>query len=256
MVGNPGIAAMVEHHAVLYADLHDPVGLLRGQTGQTGLSRYWAYARADAPRGLAGEDVGGYTSLMAASQPLIAEEVLNAYRLDRHRCLLDVGGGDGSFSAAAAAQYPRLQLVLFDLPPVAERARIRFGAAGISGRARVVGGDFLRDSLPEGADVASLVRVIHDHDDDAALAILRAVHRCLPPGGTLLLAEPMAGTTGAEPVGDAYFGFYLLAMGSGRPRTTAQFHSMLSEAGFVTSRQVRTRMPLLTRLIVAHKGSV
>ena len=39
----------------------------------------------------------------------------------------------------------------------------------------------------------------------------------LPPGGTLLLAEPMAGTPGAEPVGDAYFGFYLLAMGSGRP---------------------------------------
>ena len=43
----------------------------------------------------------------------------------------------------------------------------------------------------------------------------------LPADGTLLLAEPMAGSRGAEPVGDAYFGFYLLAMGSGRPRTRA-----------------------------------
>ena len=30
MVGNPGVAAMVEHHALLYADLADPVALLRG----------------------------------------------------------------------------------------------------------------------------------------------------------------------------------------------------------------------------------
>ena len=29
MIGNPGIAAMVEHHAMLYADLADPVALLR-----------------------------------------------------------------------------------------------------------------------------------------------------------------------------------------------------------------------------------
>ena len=61
--------------------------------------------------------------------------------------------------------------------------------------------------------------MLHDHDDAAALALLRAARAALPPDGTLLLAEPMAGTPGAEPMGDAYFGFYLLAMGSGRPRT-------------------------------------
>ena len=79
------------------------------------------------------------------------------------------------------------------------------------------GGDFRTDPLPEGADIVSLVRVVHDHDDEAALAILRAAWQALPAGGTLLLAEPMAGTRGAGGVG-AYFAFYLLAMGSGRPR--------------------------------------
>ena len=98
------------------------------------------------------------------------------------------------------------------------------------------------------------MRVIHDHDDAAALAILTRVHAALPPGGTLLLAEPMAGTPGAEPVGDAYFGFYLLAMGSGRPRTPAEFSRLLAQAGFRHSRLVRTRMPLLTRLIIATKS--
>ena len=92
---------------------------------------------------------------------------------------------------------------------------------------------------------------MHDHDDDAVRAILRAARRALPIGGTLLLAEPMSDTPGAEPVGDAYFGFYLLAMGSGRPRTPARFTELLGEAGFGRARLLKTHTPLLTRVIVA-----
>jgi demethylspheroidene O-methyltransferase len=106
--------------------------------------------------------------------------------------------------------------------------------------------------LPTGADCCSLVRVIHDHDDGPALEILRAVRRALPPGGVLLLAEPMSDTPGAEPIGEAYFGFYLLAMGSGRPRTPDELMGMLKTAGFSDARLQRTRRPILTRLIVAR----
>jgi demethylspheroidene O-methyltransferase len=142
--------------------------------------------------------------------------------------------------------------MLFDLPPVAARARARFAAAGLAARATAVGGDFLSDPLPEGADVVSLVRVIHDHNDDAAHKILRAVRRALPVGGTLLLAEPMAATAGAEPVGDAYFGFYLLAMQRGRPRTAGELGELLRCAGFSRSRLLPTRLPLQTSLLVAR----
>ena len=252
MVGNPGLAAMVTHHAVLYADLADPVGLLRG-AAETGLSRYWAYAQADQPCALGDADIGHYTALMAASQPMIAEEVLAGYDFARHRCLLDVGGGDGSFIAAAAMRHPVLHFQLFDLPAVAARARARFAAMGIAGRAAAFGGSFLADPLPPGADSASLVRVLHDHDDAAVELILRAVCQALPPGGTLLLAEPMAGTAGAEAMGDAYFGFYLLAMRSGRPRTPERFVQLLAAAGFDDIRLLPTRMPLLTRLMLARR---
>lgn len=251
LVDNPGVTAMVEHHALLYDDLRDPVALLRAGRG-AGLPGYWPYADARATPGLGAGQTDPYTALMAASQPLVAAEVLDAYRLDRHGCLLDVGGGDGTFLAAAAARAPKLRLALFDLPPVAERARERFAAQRLGGRATAVGGDFLRDALPLGADVASLVRVLHDHDDASALALLRAVRRALPEDGTLLVAEPMSGTRGAEPVGDAYFGFYLLAMGRGRPRTPGEIGALLRAAGFARSRLVATRTPLLTRLIVAR----
>ena len=255
MLNNPGLAAMIEHHDALYADLRDPVALLRGDGAPTALSRYWPYSRSAQPGALDGAQIAAYTALMAASQPMIAQEVLDAYQVGRHRCLLDIGGGDGGFIVAASARAPRLRFTLFDLPPVAERAAARFAAAGLAGRATAIGGDFQADELPAGADIVSLVRVIHDHDDAAALALLRRARRALPPGGTLLLAEPMAGTSGAEPVGDAYFGFYLLAMGSGRPRTAAECQDLLSRAGFIDSRLLRTRLPMLTRLLVATKAA-
>jgi demethylspheroidene O-methyltransferase len=252
LLGNPGIAAMIEHHAMLYADMADPVALLRGERPETALGRYWPYAGAHQPSQLGGEEVAGYTTLMDASQGFIAGDVLDAYSLKRHRRLLDVAGGEGAFLCAAAHRWSHLRVVLFDLPAVAERARLRFEREGLAERAQAVGGDVMRDPLPSGADVASLVRVIHDHNDEAALTILRAVRQALPPDGTLLIAEPMSGTPGAEPVGDAYFGFYLLAMGSGRPRTASELREMLGEAGFNQVREVAARRPILTRVMVAR----
>ena len=253
LLGNPGVARMIEHHALLYADLADPVALLRGDGGPTRLARYWPYANDLRGERLEAEAVAPYGDLMAASQALIAADVAEAYPLHAHARLLDVGGGEGAFLAAIAPRAPGLHLALFDLPAVAARAAARLEEAGLGHRADCHGGSFHRDPLPRGADCASLVRVLHDHDDGPALALLRAIHDALPPGGTLLVAEPMAGTPGAEPVGDAYFGLYLLAMGSGRPRTAAEIRGLLAQAGFRAIAERRTRRPLLVRLIRARR---
>jgi demethylspheroidene O-methyltransferase len=256
LVGQTGIAAMVEHHAALYQDLADPVALLRcagdQRAGHTQLSSYWSYAADAQPGALPSPRVAAYSRLMSASQPLVAQEILDAYPVHYHRCVLDVGGGEGSFLAAAAERADHLQLMLFDLPAVAQRADAALAARGLASRSTVTGGDFLRDELPRGADLVSLVRVLHDHDDAAAMQLLRAARRALPDEGCLLLAEPMAGTAGAEPMGDAYFGLYLWAMGSGRPRTPREIAAMLQQAGFDELAWPRTRMPLQTRLVVAR----
>lgn len=249
--GNAGIAEMVAHHRLLYADLSDPLALLRRGGGGGSLAELWHYAEKPG----AGEDsaVAAYSALMAASQPLVAQHVIDAYPFRRHRRLLDVGGGEGAFLAAVGACAPQLQLALFDLPAVGERARMRLANAGLAGRAQIHGGSFLTDPLPEGYDLISLVRVLHDHDDGPALALLRAVHAALPQGGALVIAEPMAQTRGAEASGDAYFGFYLLAMGSGRPRTSGEIRQMLRDAGFRQSREIPTAIPQSVRIIAATK---
>jgi demethylspheroidene O-methyltransferase len=257
MVGHGALAAMVEHHATLYADLRDPVALLRDEGAGSAMAAYWPYASYPERQGrdehvLPARAVAEYSALMTASQPMVIEELLDAYPLARHRCLLDVGGGEGRFVAAALADAPGLRAMLFDLPAVADLARTRLAGQGLSGRVAVHGGSFFDDALPTGADVATLVRVLFDHDDEHALAILRAVARALPPGGTLLVAEPMADAPGAHAMGDAYFGFYLLAMGRGRPRSAETLMALVRQAGFTDVRALRTRLPLQAGVLVAR----
>ncbi|MDX2264200.1 MAG: methyltransferase [Hyphomicrobiales bacterium] len=252
MKADPGIAAMVEHHAMLYADLRDPVALLRGEAGDTQLAAYWPYADARAAEALPGEAVSPYTALMSASQPGVAAETLAAYNFRRHRRLMDVGGGDGAFLLATARAAPNLELVLFDLPAVAERAAARFAEAGLGARASAIGGDF-RGQLPGGADLITLVRVLLDHDDATALRILKGARAALAPGGALLIAEPLSE---GGPVADAYFGLYLLAMGRGRARSFAEHKAILTQAGFARIRRRPTRRPLLASVIHATVGQV
>lgn len=252
---NAGALALIEHHKLFYRDLEDPLARLRQGPGGGELAAFWGYAG----RAARGEPVdpddpmtAAYSALMAASQPMVAEQVLAAWTFDRHRRLMDVGGGHGAFVSAVAARHPRLDLMLFDLPPVATQARQVLADKGLA-RVVVHGGSFRDEPLPTGADAISLVRIAHDHDDDVVAALLARCRDALPKGGTLLLAEPMAGTPGARAMGDGYFGFYLWAMGSGRPRTADDYRRMLAAAGFAAVREVRTALPLVTRLLVATR---
>lgn len=251
LLGQPGLVEMIAHHDRLYADLADPLALLRREGGGGSLSAFWRYAEASGA-GAAGE-VAGYSGLMTASLPLVAQQVVGAYPFARYRRMLDIGGGEGAFVAAVAARAPDLMLSLFDLPLVSERAREYLARHGLAERVDVVGGDFLSGTLPVGHDLVTLVRVLHDHDDRAVAALLRAGHDALEPGGTLLIAEPMAGTRGARRSGDAYFGMYLLAMGSGHPRTAAEIKAMLMASGFARPREIGTPLPLTVRMIAAEK---
>ncbi len=234
--GNPWIARFISHHSLLYADLEDPVGILSGTKKQSQLKAFWSYADQ--------RNAADYTALMAASQEAVAAEILASYDFSRHRHLLDIGGSNGTFLRAAANRYPQLKLSLFDLPKVAEIAR-----ANLGNRFEIHGGSFLDDELPKGPDVATLIRIAHDHDDAAVATLLAAVARMLPPGGTLILAEPLSGLRATAPVADAYFGLYFAAMGQGRTRTPEEIGRMAKDAGFASIAVVATRNPLVSGML-------
>lgn len=250
LLGNPGVVRMIEHNKILYRDLADPVALLKGQV-ETDLSKFWPYAIANDAKALSPGDVSPYTTLMSNSNSIVADEILDSYAFEQHRVMLDVGGGDGSFLLRVSERAPTLSLMLFDLPAVCARAKEKLDGRGLTPRVTIVPGNFATDDVPQGADLITLLRVIHDHDDEIVDRLLASVRAALPPGGALLIAEPLADTAGAETMGDAYFSFYLMAMGSGRPRSESDLKARLARAGFSRISVVPTRMPLQTSLLVA-----
>lgn len=248
---NVGAQAMIRHHRLLYADLADPLALLRDDRATpTALSEFWTYAAPTNDHAENADNTRLYSELMASSQALVAGEVLSSYRFDRHQALLDVGGGMGAFVGHVAERHPSVRLGIFDLPEVITHSRARIASKGLSVRVQLHPGSFFEDPIPNGYDCVTLVRILHDHDDTPALKLLRAIRESLSPGDSLVIAEPMAGASGAKAMGDAYFGLYLWAMRSGRPRTPQEIGAMCDSAGFARWRPVRTNLPVITSLIV------
>lgn len=253
MTDNTPLTALVRHHAVLYEDLADPVSVFANDGPSQRMGELWPYAATETPRSLGQDAVSAYTTLMASSQSMIAEQVLDTVSMRRYDSLLDIGGGAGAFVAAVAARWPHLTLTLADLPAVATIARERLAAKGLRERVDVVEVDAMKDTVSGPYDVVSLVRILHDHDDERVLQLLATARAALAPGGLLLVAEPLAGKRPPGDLIETYFSIYLLAMGSGRPRRFETLAALLKKAGFSRIRRRPTPVPLITSVIVARR---
>ena len=245
--GNPGVQSMLRHHDLLYRDMSDPAQLLRTREGAA-LRGYWPYVDGDHTDPVA---AARYSELMADSQHLIANHILDAIKLKSGERLLDVGGGTGTFARLASERFPGASTAVFDLPQVIAAISPRH-----RGEMQAISGNMFEDPIPKSFDTISLVRILHDHDDGPVDRLLSRCFDALPNGGQLIIAEPMAGTRNAEAIGHTYFGFYLWAMGSGRPRTPKELKAALRRAGFHGIREKRTHIPALVRVITAKKSNV
>lgn len=251
LVDNPGVIAMIRHHQDLYVDLTDPVDLLKDPDKVTKVGAFWSYLAPDAKDTQTETGVLPYSALMAQSQIMIADAVTASFPFTKYARILDVGGGTGTFLRHVAGVAPDSQLTLFDLPAVAAAAGTELDAAGFGGRIQPIGGSFTEDALPPDQDLVTLVRVAYDHPDRRLKVLLKACFEALKPGGTLLIAEPIADD--GERAADAYFGFYLLAMRSGQTRSFPHHQALLEGAGFRDVRRQDTALSDLAKLITARK---
>ena len=167
--------------------------------------------------------------------------IISAYDFANFGAVVDVGGGQGALLAAVLKTASNTRGVLFDLPHVIAAAR----AAAGEQRARYEfrEGDFFK-AVPAGADAYILKKVIHDWDDERALAILKRCREAIPKTGRLLLIEPVI-PLGNTPSFNKLLDLLMLVWTSGgKERTDIEHRSLLRSAGFEARRVIPTNSPL------------
>ena len=211
-------------------------------TGETGFDRLYGMSHfawlAEHP-----EENALFNQVMTAGSAQAADAVVAAYDFGASGTVVDVAGGQGMLLSAVLLAHPGLRGVLFDQPHVVESAEPTLRDAGVAERCEIVSGDFFA-SVPPGGDVYTLQRVIHDWDDERAIAILRSCAQALGPGGKVLLIEQvMPPGPGAGPSAGraASLDVQMLIMMGGHERTAAEFERLFSAAGLRLTRIIPTQ---------------
>ncbi len=167
--------------------------------------------------------------------------VIEAYDFSRCATVVDVGGGQGALLSAILAATATTRGILFDMPHVVAAARTEMAAQ--LGRCDFHEGDFFK-ALPAGGDLYILKKVIHDWDDERALAILQCCRSAMPRSARLLLIEPVV-APGNDPSFNKLLDLLMLVITQGgKERTEAEHRAMLSSAGFAAIRLISTNCPL------------
>jgi SAM-dependent methyltransferase len=188
------------------------------------------------------EQVAVFDEAMAATAPMTAAAVAAAYDFSRFRTVVDVGGGNGAILIGILSATPGPSGIVCDQPATAAKAREKIAAAGLAGRCQAVGGDFF-SAVPEGADAYILKHVIHDWDDEKALAILRNCRRAMGGDGRVLILEgvyPPRVDRSLDSRAAAMNDVNMLVCTGGRQRSEAEFRALYDAAGFALTRIVPT----------------
>jgi hypothetical protein len=164
--------------------------------------------------------------------------VADAYDFSTVRVLADIGGSSGNLLTTILARHPDLRGMLFDLPRTAAAARQMLEQRGVADRCAVISGSFF-DSVPSGADAYIVSHVIHDWPEEECEAILRNVRDAVPPGGRLLVIEPLI-TSGSDSDLAKFLDVIALTTTGGRHRTEDEHRALLARTGFRMTRVVET----------------
>ncbi|MFH1017077.1 MAG: methyltransferase [Pseudomonadota bacterium] len=175
---------------------------------------------------------------MSATASEEARAVLKIYDFTHVNLLIDVGGGHGTFVSEILKAHPPLRAILVEHPSVLAQARKYLKKAGIERRCDLVSGDFFK-SIPRKGDLYTLKDIVHDWDNDRAIAILRTCRRAMPDNAKLLLIERVIKKR-RPPLDHVLVDISMLVLTGGMERTDAQYRALLKAAGFRTTRILPT----------------
>jgi ubiquinone/menaquinone biosynthesis C-methylase UbiE len=163
----------------------------------------------------------------------LSMKIADAFDSRAYKTLLDVGGGSGAYSIAFLKKNQQLRAVVFDLKNVIQITKEKIREAGIEDRVTFVEGDFYKDPLPAGCDLALLSAIIHQNSPEQNLALYQKIYGALHPGGALLIRDHIMDTTRTRPQAGALFALNMLVnTPAGDTYTFDEVKKTLESAGF------------------------
>ena len=175
-----------------------------------------------------------FFSAMHAIAYMMAPGIVAATKPGKAKKLLDIGGGSGSYTQAFLEASPSLTATIFDLPPVIKNAQNRLATSGLLDRINFIAGDFYKDELPPGHDLALLSAIIHQNSPEKNIELYRKIFRALPPGGRLVIRDHVMNSDHTQPTSGAFFAVNMLVVtAEGRTYSFEEIRSSLESAGFI-----------------------
>ena len=190
---------------------------------------------------------GGVEALTAP----VAASLAAAYDFRRHKRLLDVGGGTGSFLLAVLRRYPALRGTLFELPGACAVARQRLSAEPEGKRIDIIEGDMFKTPLPAGHDVLLVANTVHVLSALRNLDLMGKMRATVQSGARLLLVDLWTNPTHTEPpIAALMSGEFLVMAGEGQAYSEQEADHWLGQTGW----RKHERMPLagISSVIVAE----
>ncbi len=182
----------------------------------------------------------GMFNLAMAIAPVLVKQV----DLSDRSCLLDLGGGPGTYAIHFCLHNPGLKAVVYDLPatrPFAEKTIRQFDLAD---RIEFKDGDFLTKGIDGEFDVAWLSHILHGEGPDDCLKILKKTVSALKPGGVILIHEFILDNSMEAPLFPALFSLnMLLGTPKGRSYSEEQLFKMLEDTGAHDAKRISFKGP-------------
>jgi hypothetical protein len=193
---------------------------------------------------------------MLALARMTADEVVAKTRLPATaRRLIDLGGGHGYYSVAFCRRHPALSATVFDQPAAVPSAERTIGAEKMGERVAIRTGDFWRDDLGSGHDIALLFNVLHGSPPERIAELLERVRGALAVGGRVAILDQLPDRAGS-PVAEAVArlqGLTMLNAVDGQAYAYEELARWLAAAGFEQPRRVRLLRAPGFGLVVATK---
>jgi ubiquinone/menaquinone biosynthesis C-methylase UbiE len=180
------------------------------------------------------KDRNAFIGAMHVAAKRISKKIAGAYDLSPFKKLLDIGGGSGAYTIAFLKKNPQLSAIIFDLESVIPITKEKIAENGLQQRVRFMSGDFYKDDLPDGCDLALLSAIIHQNSPQQNLELYRKIYHVLGPGGTLIIRDHIMDESRTNPPAGALFALNMLVnTPAGDTYTFKEVKNTLEAAGFM-----------------------